>query len=136
MLLCLSCLPLHGFMTKMFNYFLSNIWGRIMLYRGENKLIINGMIMRSSTVSWIFIVLCHWNNSPQVTDKLYHIKLYRVHLTMSGIRTNNFSCDRNWLLVVNLTTIRSRPRRPFFVVLKSILVYTFYMWYFTTFLKN
>ena len=41
------------------------------IYHGENKLMFNEMMMRSAlyytnTLSYIFMVLAHWNNSPRV----------------------------------------------------------------------
>ena len=48
----------------------------LQLYHGENKLIFNEMMTRSALYktnmpSWIYIVLAHWNNSPQVDMSLH-----------------------------------------------------------------
>jgi len=46
------------------------------LYHGDNKLIFNKMMMRSAlfytnTLSWIFIVLTHWNNNQWIDMSLH-----------------------------------------------------------------
>ena len=78
------------------------------LYHGENKLIFNEMMIMMSTLyktnmlSWIFLVLTHWNNSPRVDMSLHSD-------TLSWFRANQYL-----LFLLNAACLAEKQQLPIY----------------------
>ena len=107
------------------------------LYYGENKLIFNEMMMtpalyQINMLSWIFIMLAHWNNSLRVDMSLHSDTLFWFRANQSLIFLLNAAClaEKQQIPILYSFAWPDRGSNPWSTALEvSTLTITPPMWF-------